>query len=130
MDPSKPKPKLSFGLNKLALPRLPLKSSTSKGKLSKPLSTFKDDDDEDEEPLIQPPIASTSKGTGMSTSRLSKQQRLKQQQELELDKSAYEYDEVYDQMKSAEKNAQAKLKEESTDRKVRTLSPSNLTEST
>jgi len=116
MDPSKPKTKLSFGLNKAALPRQPLKTAF-KGK-SKPLSSFGGNDSDDEPTTPQPPIASTSRGTGISTAKLSKQQRLKQQQELELDKSAYEYDEVYDQMKSAEKSAQAILKEESTDRKV------------
>jgi hypothetical protein len=106
--------KLSFGLNKAALPRQAAKTSNSKGK-GKPsaFGGFNSDDDDEDAALRPPPVAK-----GVSTSKLSKAQKLKQEEELQLDKSAYEYDEVYDQMKLGEKLAAESIKKESTDRAV------------
>ena len=104
-----PTKKLSFGLNKAALPRQAIPPKKGKAKAFQSFGS----DDEEEAPTPPPPTAK-----GVSTSRLSKQQRLKQEQELELDKSAYEYDEVYDAMKQGEKLALESIKKESTDRKV------------
>ncbi|GAA5883641.1 hypothetical protein JCM16303_004931 [Sporobolomyces ruberrimus] len=87
-----PAKKLSFGLNKAALPRQPAKpSAKGKGRASTGFSFGGAADDDDDEPLAPPPQAK-----GVSTAKLSRAQRLKQQQELELDKSAYQYDEVYE----------------------------------
>ncbi|GAA5936510.1 nuclear speckle splicing regulatory family 1 protein [Sporobolomyces koalae] len=120
-------PKLSFGLNKAALPRVAPKPSKldpkgkGKGKANA-LAFGQDDDDEDEQSNLAPPRTTRTGPGGVSTARLSKAQREKQARELELDQSAYEYDEVYDQMKLGEKQAQAVLKAESSDRKPKYIS--------
>ncbi|GAA5896452.1 hypothetical protein JCM6882_001017 [Rhodosporidiobolus microsporus] len=103
--------KLSFGLNKAALPRQPAKKQPGKS-----LFGAQDDDDDDAAP---PPPSSTLAGSRprVSTATLTKAQKAKQKQEIEMDSSVFEYDEVYDNMKAAEKVAVEKRKEESTDRK-------------
>ncbi|GAA6064620.1 hypothetical protein JCM10212_006574 [Sporobolomyces blumeae] len=123
-------PKLSFGLNKAALPRQAPKKTVQKSSAF----TLGGGDSDDDGDGRSEPIASTSKptrprpgaatpaGTGVSTAKLSKAQRLKQQQELELDSSAYEYDEVYDKMKAGEKAVQAERMKEAGDRKPKYIS--------
>lgn len=81
-------------------------------------------DDDDDEPLQLPAHLDTAKAKnrpGVSTATLSKAKRAQQQAEVELDKSVYEYDEVYDNMKAAQQSVQEARKQESTDRKVSVL---------
>ncbi|GAA5826452.1 hypothetical protein JCM11251_002377 [Rhodosporidiobolus azoricus] len=103
--------KLSFGLNKAALPRQPPKKQPGKSLFGQ------QDEDDDDAPLPPPSSTSARNQPRVSTASLTKAQKAKQKQELELDASVYEYDEVYDNMKAAEKVAVEKRKEESTDRK-------------
>ncbi|BGP00136.1 hypothetical protein RTG_00090 [Rhodotorula toruloides ATCC 204091] len=106
-------PKLSFGLNKAQLPRQPLKKPAA----AKPIFGGADNDDDAPTP---PPGTDTSKSKqrpGVSTASLTKAQKKKQQQEVELDPSVFEYDEVYDNMKAAERVAKEERKKESSDRK-------------
>ncbi|BGP16881.1 hypothetical protein JCM10213_007328 [Rhodosporidiobolus nylandii] len=103
--------KLSFGLNKAALPRQPAKKPPG----SKPV--FGGDDDDDAPPPAPIPSGSGRAQPRVSTATLSKAQKAKQKAEIELDASLYEYDEVYDNMKAAEKVAVEKRKEEASDRK-------------
>ena len=93
--------KLSFGGAKL-----PAKKPTSKPnafgslaastKPTKPGASVFGQPDDDDEPVAQP-IASTSSGSGkakVSTATLSRAQKARQAEELLLDKTVYEYDEV------------------------------------
>lgn len=108
-------PKLSFGLNKAQLPRQPPKKPAA----AKPIFGGADDDDDAPAP---PPGTDTTKSKqrpGVSTASLTKAQKKKQQEEVELDPSVFEYDEVYDNMKAAERIAKEERKKESSDRKVR-----------
>ncbi len=78
------------------------------------------DDDEDDQP-VKPPIASTSSGSGkpkISTATLSRAQKAKQAEELLLDSTVYEYDEVYDNMKEGSRAAEHAKKQDAGDRKV------------
>ncbi|GAA5971140.1 hypothetical protein JCM8115_003072 [Rhodotorula mucilaginosa] len=107
--------KLSFGLNKAQLPRQPVKRAVP-GKSAFGAGA----DDDDDEPLQLPAHLDTAKAKnrpGVSTATLSKAKRAQQQAEVELDKSVYEYDEVYDNMKAAQQSVQEARKQESTDRK-------------
>ncbi|GAA5988184.1 hypothetical protein JCM10908_002100 [Rhodotorula pacifica] len=109
-------PKLSFGLNKAQPPRQPVKRALP-GK-----SAFggAGADDDDDEPIQLPAHLDTARAKnrpGVSTATLSKAKKAQQQAEVELDKSVYEYDEVYDNMKAAEKSVQEARKQESADRK-------------
>lgn len=111
--------KLSFGLNKAQLPRQPVKRAVP-GKSAFGAGA----DDDDDEPLQLPAHLDTAKAKsrpGVSTATLSKAKKAKQQAEVELDKSVYEYDEVYDNMKAAQQSVQEARKQESTDRKVSIL---------
>ncbi|BGP48930.1 hypothetical protein JCM10450v2_004809 [Rhodotorula kratochvilovae] len=111
-------PKLSFGLNKAALPRQAPKKPP--GAAARPV--FGGDDDDDA-PAPAPLDTSRSKNRpAVSTATLSKAQKAKQQAELALDSSVYEYDEVYDNMKEAEKQASSARKQESADRKPKYVS--------
>ncbi|GAA6043601.1 hypothetical protein JCM8097_008281 [Rhodosporidiobolus ruineniae] len=104
-------PKLSFGLNKAALPRQPAKKPAGK-------ALFGAQDDDDEPSSSGPPTSHLAASRPrVSTASLTKAQKAKQKQELELDSSVFEYDEVYDNMKAAEKAATDKRKDESSDRK-------------
>lgn len=114
-----PTKKLSFGLNKAALPRHAV-AAKAKGKAR---AFDAGDDSDDDDRLVAPPTAK-----GVSNAKLTKAQKLKQQQELELDQSAYEYDEVYDAMKQGEKLALEQVKQESSDRKASPVLLSSLGE--
>ncbi|GAA6003041.1 hypothetical protein JCM10207_001959 [Rhodosporidiobolus poonsookiae] len=105
------KPKLSFGLNKAALPRQPPNKGT------KPNALFGGADDDDDASPAPPNSAFAKNRPAVSTATLTKAQKAKQKQELELDSSVYEYDEVWDNMKAAEKMAVEERKKESSDRK-------------
>jgi hypothetical protein len=111
-----PPKKLAFGLNKAALPRVAPKKLPGKS-----LFSAGGDDDDDEPP---PPPGSHLGGSRprVSTASLTKAQKAKQKAEVELNSSVYEYDEVYDNMKAAEKMAVDKRKHESSDLKVRPCS--------
>lgn len=114
---SGPPVKLSFGLNKAQLPRQPVKRAVP-GKSAFGLQP----DDDDDDSLELPAHLDTAKAKNrpaISTATLTKAKRAQQQAELELDQSVYEYDEVYDNMKAAEKVAVDARKQESADRKVR-----------
>ncbi|KAM0789221.1 hypothetical protein ACM66B_000065 [Microbotryomycetes sp. NB124-2] len=75
---------------------MPTKSSTSKGKQSAPRAT----------PVV------ASKGD-----KLTKREKQLQQQQMALDETVYEYDEVYDSMKQGERLAQEQRKQEASERK-------------
>ncbi|GAA5890723.1 hypothetical protein JCM8208_004974 [Rhodotorula glutinis] len=112
-------PKLSFGLNKNALSRQAPKKPPP---ASRARPVFGGDDDDEAPP---PAPLDTSRATNrpaVSTATLSRQQKAKQQAELALDSSVFEYDEVYDNMKAAEKSAQAKRKDDGADRKPKYVS--------
>ncbi|GJN91156.1 hypothetical protein Rhopal_004174-T1 [Rhodotorula paludigena] len=113
-------PKLSFGLNKAALPR----QAPKKPAKGKPVFGGADDDD-DEGGALPPAHLDTSRSKNrpaVSTASLSRAQKAKQQEELALDSSVYEYDEVWDNMKAAEKAAQSERKKESGERKPKYIS--------
>lgn len=124
---SNPPIKLSFGgLKKPIINNNNTKSFQPPKKLStKPAFSFTDAD-EDLPPAPPEPKASTSKlpigsvapQPKVSTATLSRQQKLKQAQDLELDKSVYEYDEVYDNMKEGSRLAELEKKKDSGERKV------------
>lgn len=89
-------------------------------KATPPTSVFGHHDDDDDHPVTQP-IASTSSGSGkakVSTATLSRAQKAKQAEELLLDQTVYEYDEVYDNMKEGSRAAQQASKKDAGDRKV------------
>lgn len=113
---STPPIKLSFGLKKTTIGSLPAKKKI----ISSPAFSFSADDDE---PLVAPPVASTSTlaKSKLSTVSLSRQQKLKQAADLKLDSTVYEYDEVYDNMKEGSRMAEAAKKKDSGERKVRLL---------
>ncbi|GAA5971137.1 hypothetical protein JCM11641_004158 [Rhodosporidiobolus odoratus] len=105
--------RLSFGLNKAALPRQPQKKPPAK-------SLFGAGDDDDDSSSPAPPNSALANSRPrVSTASLTKAQKAKQKAELELDSSTYQYDEVYDNMKAAEKVAVEERKKESSDRKPR-----------
>lgn len=106
--------KLSFGLKK-PLPNLASAQSNSK---PKPLSLGGDDDD-DSAPVPSTSTLPTAGRTKISTATLSRAQKLKQTQELELDSSVYAYDEVYDNMKEGSRLAELEKKKDAGERKVR-----------
>lgn len=78
------------------------------------MGAAEDDDDEQGGGLgpVKKSKASNKNGDLLSlpptnASSLSRQQRLKQQQAKELDATVFEYDEVYDDMKDAERKTKA-----------------------
>ncbi|GAA5881153.1 hypothetical protein JCM8547_005262 [Rhodosporidiobolus lusitaniae] len=100
--------KLSFGLNKAALPRVAPKKQQA-------TSLFGQQDDDD---APAPPHQQLGGNRPrVSTATLTKAQKAKQKAEVELDSTLFEYDEVYDNMKAAEKQATEERKAESSDRK-------------
>lgn len=108
-----PPKKLAFGLNKAALPRVaPKKQPPGK-------SLFGGADDDDDDPPPPPSSHLAGSRPRVSTASLTKAQKAKQKAELEINSTVFEYDEVYDNMKAAEKVAVDKRKDESSDRKVR-----------
>ncbi|KPV77658.1 uncharacterized protein RHOBADRAFT_33822 [Rhodotorula graminis WP1] len=112
-------PKLSFGLNKNALPRQAPKKPPPP---SRARPVFGGDDDDDAPPPAPLDTSRAKNRPAVSTATLSRQQKAKQQAELALDSSVFEYDEVYDNMKAAEKSAQALRKDEGADRKPKYVS--------
>ncbi|CEQ41389.1 SPOSA6832_03080 [Sporobolomyces salmonicolor] len=112
-------PKLSFGLNKAALPRPAPKKASAQPKKS----VFGGEDDDDDSPALSPSTSALlDSRPKVSTATLTKAQKAKQQAELELDSTVYEYDEVYDNMKAGEMAAVAERKKESGDRKPKYIS--------
>ncbi|GAA5878529.1 hypothetical protein JCM1840_005539 [Sporobolomyces johnsonii] len=111
-------PKLSFGLNKAALPRqAPKKPSAPPNKF------FGGGDDDDDDSAPSPSTSAlVNARPKVSTATLTKAQKAKQQAELELDSTVYEYDEVYDNMKAGEMAAVAERKKDSGDRKPKYIS--------
>ncbi|KAI5474546.1 coiled-coil domain-containing protein 55 [Pseudohyphozyma bogoriensis] len=115
MDP----PKLSFGGIKTSF-----KSSALPKKALPKRSAFGGDDDDDE-PSAPHPSTSTANAmnkTKTSTATLSKAQKAKQAEELALDSSVYEYDEVFDRMKEATRKADEAKKQDAGDRKPKYIS--------
>jgi coiled-coil domain-containing protein 55 len=115
-------PKLSFALGKLKPKEAPVPS------LSKP-TTFGSLDDDD--PIDAAPTASTSSAldvnrrlaaqnvsTPTSGGSLSRTAKRKMQQELAVDPTVYQYDEVFDRMKEAQIKAKSTKEQESQERKV------------
>ncbi|SCV69899.1 BQ2448_1293 [Microbotryum intermedium] len=123
--------KLSFGFNngggtkKLSLgSKPPLKKTSAFGSSALGQGDSEDDDD------APPPVASTSKATANrpmvaqppANTKLSRAQKQKQEEQLVLDATVFEYDEVFDQMKQASKVALLDKKKESAERKPKYIS--------
>lgn len=78
---------------------------------------------EDDEPIpstsnLAQKAQSKAAGKGLSTATLSRQQKAKQAEDLALDSSVYEYDEVYDNMKEGGRLALLEKKKDAGERKV------------
>ena len=118
-------PKLSFALGKVK------PKEVSAPSLKKP-TAFGSLDDGDA--IDAAPTASTSSAldvnrrlaaqnvsTSTSGGSLSRAAKKKMQQELAVDPSVYQYDEVFDRMKEAQRKAKAAKEEETAERKASTL---------
>jgi len=113
--------KLSFGGAKLPAKAGPKPNAFGfpPKKAAPSTSVFGHQDDDDER--TQTPIPSTSSASSkqkISTATLSRAQKAKQAEELLLDRTVYEYDEVYDNMKEGSRQAEQDKKKDAGDRKV------------
>ena len=114
--------KLSIGLNKKpsgSSSSTLASSNSSKSNKAAPakVSAFADDSEE----LDVPPSAGARPGAPVAprtNAPLSRNERLKLQEAEALNANVFEYDNVYDAMKSGERVLEAKRKEEAKDRKV------------
>ncbi|ORY60411.1 coiled-coil domain-containing protein 55-domain containing protein [Leucosporidium creatinivorum] len=109
--------KLSFGIKKTGLAKPAAKKGTA--------SVFAGADDDDEPAPSTSKLASTSSKSSqprVSTATLSKAQKAKQAEELLLDSTVYEYDEVYDNMKEGSRQAELEKKKDAGDRKPKYIS--------
>lgn len=106
--------KLSFGIKKTGLAKPAAKKATA--------FVFAAADDDDEPAPSTSKLASTNSNKSsqprVSTASLSKAQKAKQAGELLLDRTVYEYDEVYDNMKEGSRQAELEKKKDAGDRKV------------
>jgi coiled-coil domain-containing protein 55 len=106
--------KLSFGPAK-ALPKKPILAK----KAFKPTSLSLSDD---ESPLASTSTSTTSRpgsgGIKVSTASLSRAQRKKMAEEVEMNKEVYAYDEVWDNMKEGDRKAKAERMKDDGERKV------------
>ena len=106
--------KLSFGLKKTGLAKpAPKKPGGS-------VFAAADDDDEPVPSTSKLPASNKPGQPRISTASLSKAQKAKQEADLLLDSTVYEYDEVYENMKAGSKLAELEKKKESGERKVST----------
>ncbi|KAK4051400.1 hypothetical protein OIV83_002884 [Microbotryomycetes sp. JL201] len=111
---------------------LTLKPAKPSARASTKTNAFGGDDDDDEDngskgmpsasalkkQSSAPPVVVALKGD-----KLTKRERELQQQQLALDETVYEYDEVYDSMKQGERIAQEQRKQEASERKAGVLDP-------
>lgn len=83
---------------------------------------------DDDEPIDAAPTASSSsyvdanKRLAAQTAAVSKAQRLRMEQEMKVDNTVYEYDEVWDKMQEAKQRQKEAKEVEAKVRKVRSLS--------
>ncbi|SGY13569.1 BQ5605_C010g05895 [Microbotryum silenes-dioicae] len=122
--------KLSFGLNKGGATKKLSLTSKPLPKKKNAFGTAIGQDDSDDSDEATAPIASTSKATAgrpmvaqpPANTKLSRAQKQKQEEQLALDATVFEYDEVFDQMKEASKVALLDKKKESAERKPKYIS--------
>ncbi|KAL8292440.1 hypothetical protein RQP46_001052 [Phenoliferia psychrophenolica] len=112
---SEPPAKLSFGFKAATIkPGFKPKPKPAAPKAS----LFSQPDDDDPAPAPVPSTSSLPRPK-VSTATLSKAQKAKQAADLALDSSIYEYDEVFDKMKTGEREAELAKKKDAGDRKPR-----------
>lgn len=111
--------------------KLSLKSKSAKSAVKPSVfgqqGTQEDDDDDDDEDDRNAAGGQAGKGKSKAkpgappsaaATTLSRKERLQREEQLKLDQTVFEYDEVYDNMKAGERQAELEKRKEAGDRKV------------